>query len=82
MVLGHEVSGYITKLGSKVTNLSIGQLVSISPSRPCNKCEFCLDGKQNHCLNMKFYGSAMPFPHILELFHMNDNFKMNCIKTK
>ena len=68
MVLGHEVSGYITKLGSKVTNLSVGQLVSISPSRPCNKCEFCLEGKQNHCLNMKFYGSAMPFPHIQGAF--------------
>ena len=68
MVLGHEVSGYITKLGSKVTNFSIGQLVSVSPSRPCNKCQFCLEGNQNHCANMKFYGSAMPFPHIQGAF--------------
>ena len=68
MVLGHEVSGYITKLGSKVTNFSIGQLVSVSPSRPCNKCQFCLEGNQNHCVNMKFYGSAMPFPHIQGAF--------------
>jgi L-idonate 5-dehydrogenase len=68
MVLGHEVSGHISKLGSKVTNLTIGQLVSVSPSRPCNDCEFCLEGTQNHCLNMKFYGSAMPFPHIQGAF--------------
>ena len=68
MVLGHEVSGYISKLGSKVTDLTIGQLVSVSPSRPCNNCEFCLEGSQNHCLNMKFYGSAMPFPHIQGAF--------------
>ena len=68
MVLGHEVSGHISKLGSKVTNLTIGQLVSVSPSRPCNDCEFCLEGSQNHCLNMKFYGSAMPFPHIQGAF--------------
>ena len=68
MVLGHEVSGHITKLGSNVNNLSIGQLVSVSPSRPCNKCEFCLEGIQNHCSNMKFYGSAMPFPHIQGAF--------------
>jgi len=68
MVLGHEVSGHITKLGSNVNNLSIGQLVSVSPSRPCNKCEFCLEGTQNHCNNMKFYGSAMPFPHIQGAF--------------
>ena len=68
MVLGHEVSGHITKLGSNVNNLSIGQLVSVSPSRPCNKCEFCLEGIQNHCSNMKFFGSAMPFPHIQGAF--------------
>ncbi|MDC1375754.1 L-idonate 5-dehydrogenase [bacterium] len=68
MVLGHEVSGHISKLGSNVTNLTIGQLVSVSPSRPCNNCEFCLEGSQNHCLNMKFYGSAMPFPHIQGAF--------------
>jgi L-idonate 5-dehydrogenase len=42
MILGHEVSGYISKIGSEVSNLSIGQLVSVSPSRPCNKCNFCL----------------------------------------
>ena len=68
MILGHEVSGHISKLGSKVTDLTIGQLVSVSPSRPCNNCEFCLEGSQNHCLNMKFYGSAMPFPHIQGAF--------------
>ena len=55
MVLGHEVSGHIIKLGSNVNNLSIGQLVSVSPSRPCNKCEYCLEGTQNHCTDMKFY---------------------------
>ena len=68
MILGHEVSGHITKLGSNVNNFSIGQLVSVSPSRPCNQCKFCLEGTQNHCTNMKFYGSAMPFPHIQGAF--------------
>ena len=68
MILGHEVSGFISKIGSNVENLSIGQLVSISPSRPCNKCSFCLNGNQIQCINMKFYGSAMPFPHIQGAF--------------
>ncbi len=68
MILGHEVSGYITKIGSNVKNLKIGQLVSVSPSRPCNNCDYCLEGSQNHCVNMKFYGSAMPFPHIQGAF--------------
>ena len=68
MILGHEVSGFISKIGSNVENLSIGQLVSLSPSRPCNRCNFCLSGNQIQCINMKFYGSAMPFPHIQGAF--------------
>lgn len=68
MVLGHEVSGHISGLGEGVENLKVGQLVAVSPSRPCNACKFCLEGAQNQCLNMRFYGSAMPFPHIQGAF--------------
>jgi L-idonate 5-dehydrogenase len=68
MVLGHEVSGHIAKLGDGVTSLKVGQLVAVSPSRPCYSCEYCRKGVHNHCLNMRFYGSAMPFPHIQGAF--------------
>ena len=68
MILGHEVSGHITKLGSGVEGLKVGQLVAVSPSRPCYKCRYCETGLHNHCLNMRFYGSAMPFPHIQGAF--------------
>ena len=68
MVLGHEVSGHITKLGESVTGLRVGQLVAISPSRPCFACSFCALGVHNQCLHMRFYGSAMPFPHIQGAF--------------
>lgn len=68
MILGYEVSGVVDALGEGVTDLSLGTLVAISPSRPCGLCRFCLEGSQNHCLNMRFYGSAMPFPHIQGAF--------------
>ncbi|WP_306144661.1 L-idonate 5-dehydrogenase [Roseibium sp. MMSF_3412] len=68
MVLGHEVSGHITALGDGVTGLSVGQLVAVSPSRPCGNCRFCNEGRHNQCLDMRFYGSAMPFPHIQGAF--------------
>ncbi len=68
MVLGHEVAGHVTALGPGVAGFEIGQLVAISPSRPCHGCKFCLSGMQNQCLNMRFYGSAMPFPHIQGAF--------------
>lgn len=68
MVLGHEVSGYVVKLGEGVDGLSVGQLVAVSPSRPCGDCRYCREAMYNHCLNMRFYGSAMPFPHIQGAF--------------
>ncbi|MFQ1701132.1 L-idonate 5-dehydrogenase [Loktanella agnita] len=68
MILGHEVAGHVTALGDGVDSLTVGQLVAVSPSRPCNSCKFCLEGKQNQCLNMRFYGSAMPMPHIQGAF--------------
>ena len=36
----------------------------MNPSRPCGACRYCQEGKQQHCLNMLFYGSAMRFPHV------------------
>ena len=68
MVLGHEVAGHVIALGHGVTGLAEGDLVAISPSRPCHDCEYCRKGQHNHCLNMRFYGSAMPFPHVQGAF--------------
>ena len=68
MILGHEVAGTIKALGEGVSSLTVGDRVAVSPSRPCNHCEFCLKGQQNQCLNMRFYGSAMPMPHIQGAF--------------
>ena len=63
MILGHEVAGHVESLGAGVTGLAVGDLVAVSPSRPCGACRYCLEGLPNQCLNMRFYGSAMPFPH-------------------
>lgn len=68
MILGHEVAGRVEAVGSGVDAVAVGQLVAISPSRPCGGCEYCREGAQNHCLDMRFYGSAMPFPHIQGAF--------------
>ena len=68
MILGHEVAGYVDQVGEGVHHLEPGDLVAVSPSRPCGACRFCREGAQQHCLNMRFYGSAMPFPHIQGAF--------------
>jgi L-idonate 5-dehydrogenase len=68
MILGHEVSARVEAIGPDVSGFEIGQLVAVSPSRPCGECRYCGEGLQNQCLNMRFYGSAMPFPHIQGAF--------------
>ncbi len=68
MILGHEVAGHVAEVGPGVTGLAVGDLVAVSPSRPCGGCHFCNIGLPNQCLNMRFYGSAMPFPHIQGAF--------------
>jgi L-idonate 5-dehydrogenase len=68
IIPGHEASGHVAALGSGVSNLSIGDLVAINPSRPCGTCRFCCEGLAIHCLNMKFMGSAMRLPHMQGMF--------------
>ncbi|MEO1549518.1 MAG: L-idonate 5-dehydrogenase [Pseudomonadota bacterium] len=67
MILGHEVSGHIEAVGDGV-DMPLGTLVAVSPSRPCYACKYCTAAQHNHCLKMRFYGSAMPFPHIQGAF--------------
>jgi len=68
MILGHEVAGVIEAVGSGLDNFQVGQRVAVSPSRPCGLCRYCQQGLQNHCLDMKYYGSAMRMPHIQGAF--------------
>jgi L-idonate 5-dehydrogenase len=68
MVLGHEVAGIIDAIGDEVTAVQPGDRVAVSPSRPCGRCRYCAEGRQNHCLDMRFYGSAMRFPHVQGAF--------------
>ena len=68
MVLGHEVAGVIEEAGREVRGFAPGDRIAISPSRPCGACRYCQQGLQNHCLDMRYYGSAMRTPHVQGAF--------------
>jgi L-idonate 5-dehydrogenase len=68
MVLGHEVAGVIEEVGPGVHGCAAGDRVAVNPSRPCGACRFCQLGLQNHCLDMRYYGSAMRMPHVQGAF--------------
>jgi L-idonate 5-dehydrogenase len=63
IILGHEMAGHVESVGEGVTGLTLGTLVAVNPSLPCNACKFCLAGEPQHCLDMHFLGSAMRMPH-------------------
>ena len=56
IVIGHEASGVILKVGGKVKNIKVGDRVSIIPLIGCKKCRFCLNNQENLCINRKFLG--------------------------
>ncbi|MCA0244096.1 MAG: L-idonate 5-dehydrogenase [Proteobacteria bacterium] len=68
MVLGHEIAGTVEAVGAHVAGFAPGDRVAISPSRPCGHCRYCQQGLQNHCLDMRYYGSAMRTPHVQGAF--------------
>ncbi|XP_052752230.1 sorbitol dehydrogenase-like [Galleria mellonella] len=54
MIMGHEASGVVAKIGSKVRNLKVGDRVAIEPGVPCRYCEFCKTGRYHLCPDIVF----------------------------
>ena len=48
-VLGHEATGVISKVGSKVKSLKVGDRVFVSHHVPCNQCRHCQKGHHTAC---------------------------------
>jgi L-idonate 5-dehydrogenase len=68
MTLGHEVSGIVEAVGADVKTVRAGERVAVNPSLACGTCAYCRRGEQLHCLEMRFFGSAMRFPHVQGAF--------------
>ena len=59
VVLGHEISGTIEKVGPDVEGFRIGDRVASLIYTPCGTCEFCLRGDENLCPNKKTFGETV-----------------------
>lgn len=64
LVMGHEFSGEIAALGSKVVQykpgLTIGQRVTVNPLIHCGWCRACLSGRFNLCRSREILGIHRP----------------------
>ena len=57
LILGHETSGIIDRVGEGVSESYIGKHAAIIPLVPCFECEQCQRGYYSACHNYSFIGS-------------------------
>ena len=69
MVLGHESAGVISKVGSAVTSLKVGDRVAMEPGISCRRCDPCKSGKYNLCENMAF-AATPPYDGTLAKYYV------------
>lgn len=54
IVLGHEVSGVVEKVGAEVSGIAAGDRVAIEPGTPCRNCRECRLGRYHLCPDLVF----------------------------
>jgi len=51
VILGHEFSGEVVEVGSKVQSVAVGERITALPSMPCSRWSFFQVGKSDSCTN-------------------------------
>lgn len=59
-VLGHEVVGKVSEVGSKIDKTWLGKRVVIPPNVGCGACPACEVGWDSYCPDYKAYGVGLP----------------------
>ncbi|KAI9788831.1 MAG: hypothetical protein M1833_002797 [Piccolia ochrophora] len=68
MVLGHESAGIVSRVGSGVSSLKVGDRVALEPGVPCRRCTRCKEGHYNLCAEMAF-AATPPFDGTLAKYY-------------
>ncbi|MBX2825370.1 MAG: alcohol dehydrogenase catalytic domain-containing protein [Gammaproteobacteria bacterium] len=55
-VIGHEMSGVVSAVGSNVNSVAVGEHVVVRPLDACGECAACQRGHKHICQNLKFLG--------------------------
>src|SRR5690554_1368492 len=56
LVVGHEFSGRVLKVGSNVVRVKVGDIVASETHIVCGVCEFCRKGEGHICTDTKIIG--------------------------
>jgi len=61
-VPGHEIVGYVSEVGSSLSNLKEGDRVGIGwMGRSCMKCEWCIKGEEQLCQHIVQAATWLPY---------------------
>jgi (R,R)-butanediol dehydrogenase/meso-butanediol dehydrogenase/diacetyl reductase len=55
-ILGHEYAGTVDAIGPEVTDIAVGQRVSVMPQIYCGRCPACLRGEEQLCVQIGAIG--------------------------
>jgi uncharacterized zinc-type alcohol dehydrogenase-like protein len=62
LVPGHEIVGHVSEVGLAVSGLKVGDRVGIGwLGRSCGKCEWCLKGEEQLCMDIVPSGTWVPY---------------------
>jgi len=59
ITVGHEFAGQVVGTGSGVSNVEVGDRVTVMPLIACGKCKFCKVGEHVVCDGYDYYGSRI-----------------------
>lgn len=48
-IVGHEISGIVSEIGTSVTDFKVGDSLSVGADVPCGECDLCKKGLGNCC---------------------------------
>lgn len=60
LIMGHEFSGTVVRAGAGVTNVRVGDRVTVNPLVSCGKCKFCRSGSSHLCRKRELIGAQRP----------------------
>lgn len=70
---GHEVVGIVREVGADVTDVAVGDRVTVEPTLPCWTCKMCTTGRSNVCENLQFFGCGYEQGGMAEFFTIPAN---------
>ncbi|MCS7186195.1 MAG: zinc-dependent alcohol dehydrogenase family protein [Armatimonadetes bacterium] len=56
LIPGHEFAGEVVEVGKSVKSVKVGDFVAVHPNVPCGLCDFCKEGNEHLCENLRAYG--------------------------